>query len=184
MRMLGSTSSATAISTMRFDSASERPNVGCAVSTIPVRARSQRALKVVEVGRRGGAFDVVGELLVGRAAVDEADALAQVTGALDAGAVHQTAGKCLQLREGDVARFKAARQIEGEADDGIERRGIRNLRAQGAKLITQLELVELPGCVRRCVFLHRSLHASRTAASFLIAQFVALCRRYRTNFAI
>ena len=56
-------------------------------------------LERLEVGRRGGAFDVVGEFLVGRAAVDEADAFAQVAGTLDASAVHQSAGEGLQLGE-------------------------------------------------------------------------------------
>ena len=36
---------AMAISAMRRVSASDSPNVGCAVKTMPVRARSQRALK-------------------------------------------------------------------------------------------------------------------------------------------
>ena len=121
-------------------------------------------LEALEVGRRGGAFDEVGEFLVGRAAVDEADALAQVAGALHAGAVHEAAGECLQLGERYVARFKPARQVEGEADDRIERRRIGDLRAQGAELIAQPELVELPGGGRLHVFLHHGLHASRSAA--------------------
>ena len=55
-------------------------------------------LEGVEVGRRGGAFDKVGEFLVGRGAVDEADALAQVAGALHAGAVHEAARRAPSAR--------------------------------------------------------------------------------------
>ena len=80
---------------MRFDSASDRPKVGCAVSTMPVRAPLPPRLEGFEVGRRGSAFDELGKFLVGRCAVDEADALAQVARTLHAGAVHQAPGERL-----------------------------------------------------------------------------------------
>ena len=117
-------------------------------------------LEGFEVGRRGGAFDELGEFLVGRSAIDEADALAQVARTLHAGAVHQAPGERLQLVEGNIARLELPRQVEGEADDRIERGRIGDLRAQGAEFIAQPELVEFAGG-RRCVFLHRGLHASR-----------------------
>ena len=77
--MSGSTSSATAISTMRLESASERPKVGCAVKTIPLRARAQRVLNVSNASAflAASAFDESANSL-SRFPVYEADLVAQV----------------------------------------------------------------------------------------------------------